>query len=392
MKALTRTIWLLSIISMFADVASEMLYPIIPIYLKTIGFSVVLIGILEGVAEATAGLSKGYFGRLSDQTGRRVPFVQIGYFLSNISKPMMVVFVYPFWVFMARTFDRMGKGIRTGARDAMLSDEATESTKGMVFGFHRSMDTLGAVIGPLLALLFLYYYPGQYKVIFLLSFIPGIFAILITFFLKESKHLVKNTTSQKGLFSFIHYWKESPILYRKVVVGFLVFALFNSSDFFLLLKATQAGLSDTWVIGIYVFYNLIYAIFSLPLGILADKIGLKKIFISGLLLFAIVYFGISISTSPYYFIAIFFLYGLFAAATEGISKAWISNLCDSKDTATAIGTYTGFSSVATLVASLAAGLVWQLTTPAMTFFLAAAGGGLSLIYFLFLRSETAESR
>ena len=231
---------------------------------------------------------------------------------------MMVVFVYPFWVFMARTFDRMGKGIRTGARDAMLSDEATESTKGMVFGFHRSMDTLGAVIGPLLALLFLYYYPGQYKVIFLLSFIPGIFAILITFFLKESKHLVKNTTSQKGLFSFIHYWKESPILYRKVVVGFLVFALFNSSDFFLLLKATQAGLSDTWVIGIYVFYNLIYAIFSLPLGILADKIGLKKIFISGLLLFAIVYFGISISTSPYYFIAIFFLYGLFAAATEGI--------------------------------------------------------------------------
>ena len=388
MKALTRTIWLLSIISMFADVASEMLYPIIPIYLKTIGFSVVLIGILEGVAEATAGLSKGYFGRLSDQTGRRVPFVQIGYFLSNISKPMMVVFVYPFWVFMARTFDRMGKGIRTGARDAMLSDEATESTKGMVFGFHRSMDTLGAVIGPLLALLFLYYYPGQYKVIFLLSFIPGIFAILITFFLKESKHLVKNTTSQKGLFSFIHYWKESPILYRKVVVGFLVFALFNSSDFFLLLKATQAGLSDTWVIGIYVFYNLIYAIFSLPLGILADKIGLKKIFISGLLLFAIVYFGISISTSPYYFIAIFFLYGLFAAATEGISKAWISNITAKKDTATAIGTFAGFQSIATMLASSIAGIIWYNIGAAATFLVTACMTIIVVLYFIIFIPNT----
>jgi MFS family permease len=388
MKALTRTIWLLSIISMFADVASEMLYPIIPIYLKTIGFSVVLIGILEGVAEATAGLSKGYFGRLSDQTGRRVPFVQIGYFLSNISKPMMVVFVYPFWVFMARTFDRMGKGIRTGARDAMLSDEATESTKGMVFGFHRSMDTLGAVIGPLLALLFLYYYPGQYKVIFLLSFIPGIFAILITFFLKESKHLVKNTTSQKRLFSFIHYWKESPILYRKVVVGFLVFALFNSSDFFLLLKATQAGLSDTWVIGIYVFYNLIYAIFSLPLGILADKIGLKKIFISGLLLFAIVYFGISISTSPYYFIAIFFLYGLFAAATEGISKAWISNITAKKDTATAIGTFAGFQSIATMLASSIAGIIWYNIGAAATFLVTACMTIIVVLYFIIFIPNT----
>mgnify|MGYP000991620953 FL=1 len=388
MKALTRTIWLLSIISMFADVASEMLYPIIPIYLKTIGFSVVLIGILEGVAEATAGLSKGYFGRLSDQTGRRVPFVQIGYFLSNISKPMMVVFVYPFWVFMARTFDRMGKGIRTGARDAMLSDEATESTKGMVFGFHRSMDTLGAVIGPLLALLFLYYYPGQYKVIFLLSFIPGIFAILITFFLKERKNLVKNTTSQKGLFSFIHYWKESPILYRKVVVGFLVFALFNSSDFFLLLKATQAGLSDTWVIGIYVFYNLIYAIFSLPLGILADKIGLKKIFISGLLLFAIVYFGISISTSPYYFIAIFFLYGLFAAATEGISKAWISNITAKKDTATAIGTFAGFQSIATMLASSIAGIIWYNIGAAATFLVTACMTIIVVLYFIIFIPNT----
>lgn len=157
MKYITRTVWVLSLISLFTDTASEMLYPIMPIYLKSIGFSIVLIGVLEGFAEAVAGLSKGYFGKLSDQSARRIPFVQIGYAFSAISKPMMAVFVYPLWIFFARTVDRFGKGIRTGARDAILSDEASHETKGKVFGFHRSMDTFGAVLGPLLALLYLYF-------------------------------------------------------------------------------------------------------------------------------------------------------------------------------------------------------------------------------------------
>ena len=163
MKYITRTVWVLSLVSLLTDTASEMLYPIMPIYLKTIGFSIVLIGILEGVAEATAGVSKGYFGKLSDLSGRRVPFVQIGYAFSAVSKPMMAVFIYPLWIFLARTIDRFGKGIRTGARDALLSDEATQETKGKVFGFHRSMDTLGAVLGPSLALIYLYFYPQDYR-------------------------------------------------------------------------------------------------------------------------------------------------------------------------------------------------------------------------------------
>ena len=153
MKIITRTVWILSLISLFLDTAGEMLYPIMPIYLKTIGFSIVLIGILEGIAEATAGLSKGYFGQLSDNSGKRVPFVQFGYILSVISKPMMAIFAYPLWIFFARTLDRFGKGIRTGARDAIISDEATHETKGKVFGFHRSMDTFGAVLGPIIAFL-----------------------------------------------------------------------------------------------------------------------------------------------------------------------------------------------------------------------------------------------
>src|SRR5690349_11677448 len=146
-KIINRTVLILSLVSLFADVASEMLYPVIPVYLKEIGFSVLLIGILEGVANFTAGLSKGYFGKWSDEKGLRLPFVKSGYFLSALSKPMMAFFVYPVWIFFVRTLDRLGKGLRTAPRDALLSAEATPQTKGRVFGFHRSMDTVGATIG-----------------------------------------------------------------------------------------------------------------------------------------------------------------------------------------------------------------------------------------------------
>jgi len=358
LKYITRTVWVLSVVSLLTDTASEMLYPIMPIYLKTIGFSVVLIGILEGVAEATAGLSKGYFGKLSDTSGRRVPFVQIGYAFSAISKPMMAVFIYPLWIFFARTIDRFGKGIRTGARDAILSDEATPQTKGKIFGFHRSMDTLGAVIGPLLALIYLYYYPGNYKTLFYIAFAPGLLAVIASFLLKDKSRTADKPKTSVSLFSFLHYWKESPQAYKKLVAGLLVFTLFNSSDVFLLLKAKETGLNDTAVIGVYIFYNLIYALSAFPVGILADRIGLKTIFVTGLALFSAVYFGMAINTNIYLFFGLFFLYGIYAAATEGISKAWISNITNKKDTATAIGTFSGLQSICTMLASSLTGLIW----------------------------------
>ncbi|MBK8853925.1 MAG: MFS transporter [Saprospiraceae bacterium] len=358
MRYISRTVWILSLISLFTDTASEMLYPIMPIYLRTIGFSIVLIGILEGVAEATAGLSKGYFGKLSDTSGRRVPFVQIGYVFSAISKPMMAIFTFPFWIFFARTIDRLGKGIRTGARDAILSDEATPQTKGKVFGFHRSMDTIGAVIGPTLALLYLYYFPQDYKTLFFLAFIPGLFAVISSFFLKSEKINEKKTKVSTPFFSFLKYWKTSPPEYRKLVFGLLLFTLFNSSDVFLLLQAKQSGLDDTMVIGVYIFYNLIYALFAFPVGIFADKVGLKTIFIVGLMLFATVYFGMAVNTNLYMFFGLFFLYGIYASSTEGISKAWISNITDKKDTATAIGTFSGLQSICTMLASSLTGLLW----------------------------------
>lgn len=385
MKYLTRTIWVLSFISLLTDVASEMLYPIMPVYLRSIGFSVLLIGVLEGVAEATAGLSKGYFGKQSDHLGRRVPFVRLGYALSALSKPMMAVMVYPLWIFLARTVDRLGKGIRTGARDALLSDEATPATKGRVFGFHRSMDTVGAVAGPSLALLYLYLYPGSYRSLFLLAFIPGVLAIALTFFLKERPAIITGNRTPVSFFSFLNYWKSSPAAYRKLVVGLLVFTLCNSSDVFLLLKVKQAGLTDVAVIGVYIFYNLVYAVAAFPLGLLADRLGLKKVMLAGLLLFAAVYAGMTVDGNGFWYGTLFLLYGLYAAATEGISKAWISNISHKADTATAIGTYTALQSICTLLASSMTGAIW-LRFGAATAFLLTAGIAIAVfVYFLAVR-------
>ncbi len=383
LKYITRPVWILSFVSLFTDMASEMLYPIMPIYLKSIGFSIILIGILEGFAEATAGLSKGYFGKQSDSVGRRVPFVQIGYALSALSKPMMAIFSYPLWIFFARTIDRFGKGIRTGARDALLSDEATPETKGKVFGFHRSMDTLGAVIGPALALGFLYFYPQHYKALFYIAFLPGCLAVIASFFLKEKKVVTKNQKKYTPLFSFVKYWHLSSPEYKKVVMGLLAFTLFNSSDIFLLLKAKEIGFSDSTVIGLYIFYNLIYALTALPLGIIADKLGLKKVFIIGLSIFAIVYLGMGTTQNIYIIVGLFLLYGIYGAATEGISKAWISNISKKEDTATAIGTYSGFQSIFGMLASSIAGLVWYNFGSSVSFIITAIATFFVVLYFCF---------
>ncbi len=384
MKYITHKVWILSLVSLFTDTASEMLYPIMPLYLKSIGFSVVLIGLLEGIAEATAGMSKGYFGKLSDITQKRVPFVQIGYSLSAISKPIIGLLQYPIWIFLARTMDRLGKGIRTSARDAILSTEATKESKGKIFGFHRSMDTFGAVLGPTLALIYLYYFPNDYQTLFIIAFIPGILAVLFSFLLKEKSNITnkKGNISYLNFFEFLQYWKASTKGYKIILLGLLFFTLFNSSDVFLLLKAKHSGIDDSTIIGIYIFYNLIYAIFSYPLGIVADRIGLKKIFIFGLVLFTIVYFLMSFADSIILLIIIFFLYGIYAAATEGISKALLTNHCIETDTATAIGTFSAFQSIFTMLASSIAGLIWYQFGATVTFISTGIVTTLVIIYYL----------
>jgi len=394
MRIITRTVLILSFVSLFADVASEMLYPIIPVYLKGIGFSVQWIGVLEGFVNFTAGISKGYFGKLSDEKGVRLPFVKLGYFLSAISKPLIGFFTTAIWIFFVRTLDRLGKGVRVAAKDALLSQEATKETKARVFGFNRGLDTAGATIGPAIALVFLLYYPGEYNTLFYLAFIPGIVSVLFLFLLKEKKQPV--STLEKGhFFTFFKYWKIATPEYKKLVTGLLLFALFNSSDVFLIIKTKEiigkdtikifnaTFDADTITIAAYVVYNLVWALGSYPLGILADKIGFKKLFISGLALFAIVYAGFAFDPSITTIFILFAIYGIFSAATDGVSKAWITNIAHDKNTATAVGFYTSCQSICTLGASTIAGFIWENLGSAYTFSITSGIALLVMLYFFF---------
>ena len=393
MRIITRTVVILSLVSLFADIASEMLYPIIPVYLKEIGFSIFWIGVLEGVVNFTAGISKGYFGKLSDEKGLRLPFVKIGYLLSALSKPLIGFFTTAIWIFFVRTLDRLGKGIRMASKDALLSQEATKETKARVFGFNRSLDTAGATIGPAIALVYLILYPGEYKTLFILAFIPGVISVLFLFFIKEKKQPV--STLEKGnFFSFFKYWKIATQEYKSLVIGLLIFALFNSSDVFLLLKTKEAigdqtlkffGItftSDTITIAAYVFYNLIFAIGCYPLGALADKLGFRAVFLGGLVLFAIVYGGFALDPGIAMIFALFFIYGIYAAATDGVIKAWITNIAHNKNTATAVGFYTSCQSICTLLASTIAGAVWDNLGSAFTFIATSAVASIVFVYFL----------
>lgn len=385
-SVITRNVWFLALVSLMADVASELLYPVVPVYLKTIGFSVFLIGLLEGVAEAVAGLSKGYFGQWSDRRGTRLPFVRIGYFLSAISKPLMVASVLPFLIFMARTADRFGKGIRTAPRDALLSAEAGATNKAKVFGFHRGMDTLGAVIGPLLALAYLSAFPGAYVSLFLLAAIPGLLAVALTFGVKE-KPAAEVAKPRPGFLDYFKYWKQSPVAFKKLVIPLIFFALFNSSDMLLILRMRELTGSDQTAIMAYILYNLVYALASYPLGSLADKVGMKAVFSSGLLVFTGVYSGMGLGISMVEGFVLFGIYGIYMAATEGVSKAWVSKVVPAHETATAIGLFSALQSLALMIASSVAGAVWALYGAAAAFLLTASASLATFVWVIWTTKE-----
>lgn len=370
---------MLSLVSLFTDMASEMLYPVMPLFLGDIGFSIALIGVLEGVAEATAGFSKGYFGQLSDVMGRRLPFVRWGYALSAISKPLMAISTQAWWIFTVRTTDRLGKGLRTASRDALLSAEATPDTKARVFALHRAMDTTGAFIGPSIALLFLLLYPGEYQWLFVMALFPGLAAITLTLLVKENPLPTKIQTV--SFTSFISWWKSAPAGYRQVTGGLLAFALINSSDVFLLLRARECGLGDTTIIGLYIGYNLVYAALSYPIGILADQWGTQRTLVIGLVLFAIVYAGFGWANNILLIGMLLAVYGLYAACTESIAKAWITNLVAKDQTATAMGTYTAFQSMASLIASSLAGIIWYAGGATVLFATTGIASALLALYF-----------
>jgi MFS family permease len=336
-----------------------MIYPILPLYLAQIGYGGLFIGILEGIAELIAGLTKIYTGSLSDTMQRRLPFVNIGYALSVISRPIIALTKISGIIFFGRSIDKIGKGIRTSARDALLADECHAENRAEVFGFHRSMDTIGAILGPLAAMTYLYFNPEEYKTIFFISLIPGIIVVVLTFCIKEkllsNKNLGKPSYSVFKNFSF---YKIAPKPYLTFLIFVFLFALINSSDMFLLLRAKESGMSESEVLMLYILFNLVFAIFAFPLGKIADRMNKISILSIGFGIYAFVYLLMAFIPSGIYIYIAFCLYGLYYAFTQGIIKVLLIEKVAPEYKSNGIGFYDGINSMVLLLANTLAGMVW----------------------------------
>jgi len=355
-----RNVVLLGWVSLLTDISSEMLYPLVPVFLTTVLHApMAALGLIEGLAEGTANILKIFSGWWSDRLGRRKPFVIGGYGLSAFSKPMLALARgWPF-VLAMRVADRTGKGLRSSSRDALIADYTTEGQRGRAFGLHRAMDSLGAVAGPLVALYFMSRLgdsPEAYRTIFRWAFIPAILGVLLIFVVKERPFQARYKRPTFG-------WHVFNRDFRIFVLVNMVFAIGNSSDAFLILRAKELFSSTSnamvTVILAYVLYNLTYSLGSYPAGALADRIGSRRVFTFGLFLFACVYAGFALNHDPRIVWALFAVYGFYTAFTDGVGKAYASKLVQEEYRATGMGVYHMSTGMANLCASVAAGLLWQ---------------------------------
>ena len=358
---ISKNVFVLGLVSFFNDVASEMIYPLVPIFLTSVLFApVAIVGLIEGIAEATASILKVISGWLSDKLLKRKPFVVAGYSFSAISKILLgLAFSWPFVLF-ARFIDRFGKGTRTSARDALIAESSENAVRGRSFGFHRGLDTLGAVVGPLLALLAIRFLDNKFRLIFFLSFVPAFIAILLLiFFVKEKKKEANSCLPAGAASSVFHFnWRDLDSSFKIFLLVSFIFALGNSSDAFLILRAQNLGLSLVLVVLTYVLFNFTYAIFSMPAGIISDKIGPKKVLLTGFFLFSIVYLFFGLAPSSLFLWFLFPIYGIYMALTEGVGKAYISNLIPQEKIGTAFGLYQTTIGLCAFFASFVAGILW----------------------------------
>jgi len=372
---LTRNVTFLGVVSGLTDISSEMLYPIIPIFLTSVlGAPMQVVGLIEGVAEATASFVKILGGRLSDRAGKRKPFVVAGYSLSAISKPLLALAATWHFVLFSRFIDRVGKGLRTSARDALIAGSIDKEHWGKAFGFHRAMDTLGAALGPLTALALIHFMGAEkpdYRFIFMAAFVPALLGVgVLVYFVKEA-------AAARPAGSPAPAAEPMTADFKTFVVLYAIFALGNSSDVFLIMKAKSMGFTLTHVILAYTGYNLVYAALASPAGWLSDRLGKIKTMRFGFLVFAAVYLGFALADKPWMIWGLFALYGFYGAFNEGIAKAVIAHLSGSTNRASAMGYFQGTLGFLTFASSALAGFLWDQVSPAAPFVVGAAGALLS---------------
>lgn len=382
-KFLSKNIVLLSVVSFLNDVSSEMVYPIVPIFLTSVlGVPTTVIGLVEGLADASSKILMSVTGFVSDTIHKRKLFVTLGYSFSALSHLTMALSTSWPLVLFSRVLNRSGKGLRTSARDALITESTEKENRGLSFGIHRTIDGLGGVLGPILSIWLLYLFAQNYKLIFFLAFIPAILGALIVYL------FVKDNIKKKGDdLSMRFEWKKTSSAFKVFLVISFIFAIGNSSDAFLILRSQNLGMSVSLTILAYVIYNLVSSLFSIPAGLLADKIGPRKLIFSGFLIFSLVYFLFGIAKSDEIVWLLFPMYGVFMGLTEGVSKMYVSKLVPHEISGSAFGVYQTTMGIATLIASSAAGWLWSSVSPSSPFFFGSAMAILAAGLFLGLSKQ-----
>lgn len=387
-----RNIIFLGLISFFMDISSEMVYPIIPLYLTSaFGATPAIVGIIEGIAESIASLLKVFSGYVTDKYKQKKKIAFAGYATGFFYKLSLIIASSWVGVLIARVVDRLGKGIRTAPRDVMVSESADKNSMGRAFGIHKALDMAGSAIGILLSF-FLLKQMGNtgtdYKAIFTVSIIPTILALIMFAFVNERKEPRVCKTRER-------FWKNIPNLDRRLKLYLLVvfiFTLGNSSNSFLLLRAKSAGFDDTYVILLYFLYNLTASILSVPFGKLSDRIGRKKVLTAGYILFSAVYLGFAFASNTVSFVFIFLVYGIFTAMTAGVERAFIAEVSPSELKGTMLGLHSTVSGIALLPASVICGVLWESFGSAVPFVFGAAMSAVAaLILILFFNSSSVKT-
>jgi MFS family permease len=377
---LSRSTIVIGLVSLMADISSEMIYPLLPIFLtQSLAAPATIVGLIEGVAVGTASVASGVSGRISDLIGRRKPVAFVGYALTAVSRPMIAFATGWPVVFGARFADRFGKGIRTAPRDALLAETSSERTRGHAFGFERAMDSAGAVVGPLVGL-FLFAWVGlNARNVFLLSFIPAAIASLLILTLRE-----RRSDAITGARSLKLSLAGTTREYRRLLLVVGIFGLANSANAFLILRAQSLGLSTQSTIMAYALYNGVAALCSIPAGKASDRFGRRDLLIVGFSIYALVYFGFAVARDARLVWPLFAFYGLFPALTDGVAKALATDTAGTAGRATAIGVYSGVIGGTQILASYIGGLLWDNIDPAATFYFGTALSAASVILLFIL--------
>jgi MFS family permease len=374
-QGLTRNVVILGFVSLLNDAASEMIYPLLPVFLTSVlGAGPAALGMIEGIAESTASLLKLYSGYLSDRVKRRKGWVVAGYSISNVIRPLIAFAGSWVQVLALRFSDRVGKGLRTSPRDAMIADSTPPEFRGMAYGFHRAMDHGGAIVGPLLATGLLLLYQDSISTVFLLSFIPGTLAVVLL--LAGLRERASPPRTGGRTFSFRSAWTEMPDGFRKYLLIILIFTLGNSTDAFLLVRAQALGVPIALLPTIWVVLHVVKMAFSVPGGILSDRLGRKRIIVTGWVVYSLVYAGFAFASRQWHVWALFATYGIYFGLTEGVEKALVADLAPAHLRGSAFGLYHLTVGIGAFPASLIFGLVWERLGAAAAF---SMGAGLALL-------------